>query len=150
MAESLFKESGVEFLRSNAQALTKVINFTKVNLENTICQSINASVSVQVMPYYEIGSRNMHRVMGRTQGQGQLQNVMGPTTETLSALKTLCDICNPDDLNVTFYNACGSTSGGLRFKDCICTGITCDMNAAQDIINGSWTLMFSDVTEIQL
>ena len=42
----------------------------------------------------------------------------------------------------------GGASNGLRFKDCICTGISCDMQAAQDIINGSWTLMFSDVTTL--
>lgn len=148
MAESLFKEAGVKDFKATGVALTKKISFNSVKLEGTICQAINASVSVQVAPYYEIGSRNMYRVAGRTQGQGQLQNVMGPTSETLTALKKLCDICKPDDLNVRLYNACGSSSGGLRFKDCICTSITCDMNAAQDVINGSWQLMFSDVTNI--
>lgn len=148
MSNSLFGESGIEVLNGTGVGLTKVINFTKTQLHGTICQSINASVSVQVAPYYEIGSRNHYRVAGRTSGQGQLQNVMGPTYESVVALSSLCNICDPDDLNVELYNACGDGQGGYIFKDCICTSVTCDMNAAQDIVNGSWQLMFSDIEQI--
>lgn len=148
MAESLFGEAGIEQLNGTGVGLTKVIDFTNTHLSGTICQSINASVSVQVQPYYEIGSRNHYRVAGRTSGQGTLQNVMGPTFESFVALHALCDLCHPDDLNVVLYNECGVDSGGYRFKDCICTAITCDVNAAQDVVTGNWTLMFSDVTNV--
>lgn len=148
MSNSLFGDSGIQELKATGVGLTKLIRFRNVPLENTICQAINASVSVQVAPYYEIGSRNHYRVAGRTSGQGQLQNVMGPTNESLTALTTLCNICKPDDLIVELYNACDSVSGGFIFKDCICTSVTCDANAAQDIVNGSWQLMFSDIEQI--
>lgn len=145
---SLFKGADVSQLLSNASGLTKVIGFDNVRLTKTICQQVQASVSVNISTVYEIGSRNAHRVMGRPSGQGSLSNIMGPTKETVSSLAKLCNICKPTALNITFVNTCGNTGGGLRFKDCVCNSVSATADAAQDIINGQWGLLFSDVEQL--
>ena len=147
---SLFKGADVSQLIASASAMTKAIHFDKVKLQKTICQSIQASVNVQISTLFEIGSRNAFRVMGRPQGQGSLGNIMGPTRETVAALATLCNVCKPDNLIITFNNdACDNkTSGGLRFKDCVCNSIQVTADAAGDSINGSWGLIFSDVEQL--
>lgn len=144
---SLFKGADVSQLISNASGLTKVISFDNVSLSKTICQQVQATVSVQISTVYEIGSRNAHRVMGRPQGQGSLSNIMGPTKETVAALAKLCNVCSPTALNITFVNQCGNTGGGLRFKDCVCNSVGATADAANDIINGQWGLMFTDVEQ---
>ena len=145
MADSLFKGADVSEIISHASGMTKAIHFDKVGLEKTICQSIQASVSVQIQTLYEIGSRNAHRVMGRPSGQGSLSNIMGPTQETVTAIAQLCNVCKPDNLIINFTNACGKPGKGLRFKDCVCNSIQAQADAAGDSISGSWGLIFSDV-----
>ena len=130
-----------------------------VNFENLIVQDISASVNIAAQTYYEIGSRRAHRVIGRPQGQGSLNNVVGPCPDVLAGLVKLCEVCSPKDLLTSSYNGCvnnadktngleeneGTTVNGLVFTDCICTGVTMSMNAQQDIVNGQWTLMFCDL-----
>lgn len=131
-----------------------------VKFENLIVQDVSASVNIQAQTYYEIGSRRAHRVIGRPQGQGNLNNVVGPCKDVLDGLVELCKVCKPHDLLTSSYNGCtganadattgieeveGTTVDGLTFTDCICTGVTMSMNAQQDIVNGQWTLMFSDI-----
>ncbi len=145
---SLFKGADISQLISNASGLTKSISFDDVKLAKTICQSVQATVQVNIQTLYEIGSRNAHRVMGRPSGNGSLSNIMGPTKETVSALAKLCNVCKPTNLNINFVNQCGTTSGGLRFKDCVCNSVGATADAAGDSINGSWGLIFSDVEQI--
>lgn len=145
---SLFKGADISQLISNASGLTKSISFDDVKLQKTICQTVGATVSVNIQTLYEIGSRNAHRVMGRPSGQGNLSNIMGPTRETVAALAKLCNVCKPTNLNINFVNQCGSTSGGLRFKDCVCNSVGANADAAGDSISGTWGLMFSDVEQI--
>lgn len=145
---SLFKGADVSQLISNAAGLTKSISFDNVKLARTICQQVQAQVSVQIRTLYEIGSRNAHRVMGRPSGTGSLSNVMGPTKETVSALAVLCNVCKPTNLNINFVNQCGTTSGGLRFKDCVCNSVSATADAAGDSISGTWGLIFSDVEQL--
>jgi len=116
-------------------------------LTNVIVQDIQASVSTPVQTFYEIGSRNVHRVAGRPQGQGNLNNVVGPCDETLAVLAQLCNFCTPADLNIVLSDTCHNTSAKLVFTDCICTGITITANAANDVINGSWQILFIDLNK---
>lgn len=156
---SLFNGANVGKLASHVAGLTKKISFTKtsgnsadVNLERCICQTITASVQVGLNTYYEIGSHNAYRVMGRPQGNGSISNIMGPTKETVQAIAALCDICNPHNLNVQFVNMApcpeDKTGGGLIFKDCICNSVQVNAEASQDLINGTWQFVCTDVMQI--
>lgn len=117
-----------------------------VKFEDLIVQDIQASVNVAVQTYYEIGSRKAHRVVGRPQGQGSLNNVVGPCDAVLNGLVKLCQVCKPKDLITASYNGCANKEvKGMRFTDCICTGVSMSMNAQQDIVNGQWSLLFCDL-----
>lgn len=116
-----------------------------ISITNAIIQDIQATVSVPVQTFFEIGSRNAHRVAARPQGQGTLSNVIGPCDQTIEALAQLTNFCNPHDLVIELSNTCRTTRRKLKFTECICTGLTVTANAANDIINGSWQLLFLDL-----
>lgn len=126
-------------------AQTNFIQFTGQKLTNVIVQDIQATVSTPVQTFFEIGSRNAHRIAGRPQGQGTLSNVIGPCDQVITALTSLCNFCSPKDLNINRSSTCHSVSKKLVFTDCVCTGVTIAANAANDIINGTWQLIFLDL-----
>lgn len=161
MAKSLFNGADVANLEGNIVGLTKAISFSpsggqggagkEPDLARCICQNITASVQIGLNTYYEIGSSNAYRVMGRPQGTGSISNIMGPTRETVNNLAKLCDICNPHNLNVKFINKApckNQTGGGLIFKDCICNQVQITAEAAQDLINGTWQFVCTDVQKM--
>ena len=130
-------------------AQTSKISFANHTMENAIIQDIQATVSVPVQTFFEIGSRNAHRVAARPQGQGTLSNVVGPCDCTVDILAELCDFCSPDDLVIEFSETCHKPSAKLTFTSCVCTGVTITANAANDVINGSWQLIFLDLERKQ-
>ncbi len=146
MGTSLFKDAGVVSIASHTMGLTSQVTLGGSSLANVICQNIQATVTANIQTLYEVGSRNAHRVIGRTTGQGTLSNVIGPTAQSLSVMKQICDVCSQKDLQISFPNKCkGSSPSPLIFKDATCISITCTVDAQNDLINGQWSVIFSDV-----
>ena len=65
-----------------------------------VAQSITCSCARQPTIVYEIGSKNYYAVDAKPQGQGRLQNILGPTRQSLESLKTLGDICKQKKITI--------------------------------------------------
>jgi len=147
MGNSLFNGVDIQPIVDTAVGLTKAIKFDGLPLTKVICQNITASVNVALNNYYEIGSKNAYRIMGKPQGSGSVSNILGPTAETVTTLKALCNVCQPKDLIVEFVDTVckGTKAPTLKFKDCVCNSVQITADAAQDIINGTWQFICTDV-----
>jgi len=132
-----------------------------------LVQGINFTYSQQVTRLYEVGSNggtaagggertNMYYVGGRTQGQMQLNRVVGPNA-TIKALYeqygNVCKACdNPLELTLQETNCCesGVAVTGDRnielvytLKYCVLTQIGISLQAQDMIINEQSQVMFS-------
>lgn len=126
-----------------------------VKFEGLIAQSVTAGVKRAPQMLYEIGSNNYYIVDSKPSGSGQIKNILGPATSTLSALKKLGDICQPTNIQFKLKNcACfpnGSKGGGgssgdtYTFVGGFLTGVTLAASSDSFAVAGQWDFVFQDL-----
>lgn len=130
------------------------------DFDGLVAQSITCSCARQPAIIYEIGTKNYYAVDAKPQGQGRLQNVLGPTRQSVQTLQTLGDICNPTRISITIkkcscfcdkdkgtgYGFFGSdTSNSLLFRGGFLSNVTLSATAKDLVVQGSWDFIFQDL-----
>lgn len=155
---------GSSIFTSNTTALKSSLELatTHITLGGTmtglVAQSVNANMTRSIQHMFEVGSTDSYYIAGRPQGNGSLANIIGPTDASISTIATLGQLCDPKDLEVIPHKYCetgasgrGGGGGGKSaskyiFKNAVLTGITiAAAPGAQDMINGTWQYIFTDV-----
>ncbi len=96
-----------------------------------------------IVPVYYVG--------GRTNGQGTLARVLGPSSATLCAFyEKMGDVCAPQNLTFTMSAQCSAASTGSKVtysvQDAVMTNMGVSIGAQDMIVNENVTLMFANLT----
>lgn len=128
------------------------------DFDGLVAQSITCSCARQPTIVYELGSKNYYAVDAKPQGQGRLQNILGPTRQSLESLQTLGDICNPTKITIgiqkcsCFCDTFKDTDYGfsdsevsLVFTGGFLSNVTLAATAKDLVVQGSWDFIFQDL-----
>ena len=125
-----------------------------VQFDGLIAQSVTAGVKREPQMLYEIRSNNYYIIDSKPQGSGQIKNVLGPATATLSALKKMGDICQPTNIQFKLKNCTCSPNGSTRssgggdtytFVGGFLSGVTLAASADSFAVAGQWDFLFQDL-----
>ncbi|MBQ2619746.1 MAG: hypothetical protein IJF84_00235 [Thermoguttaceae bacterium] len=128
---------------------------SSVKFDGLIAQSVTAGVRRQPQIIYEVGSNNYYVIDSKPAGTGQIRNILGPATSTLSALKKLGDICQPTNIQFKMKN-CTCTPDGSKssnsgskesytFVGGFLTGVTLAAQSDSFAVAGQWDFLFQDL-----
>ena len=118
--------------------------------DGLVAQSLGFGIQRQPAIIYEVGSTNYYVVASRPSGGGRLENVFGPSTAALNAIRDLADICKPTEFKITLKNCTcrneGNTSSKtLTFTGGFLTGLDIAASAQSPVAQGTWTFVFQDM-----
>ena len=118
--------------------------------DGLVAQSLGFGVQRQPSIIYEIGSTNYYVVASRPVGGGQLQNVFGPSTAALNAIRSLADVCKPTEFKITLKNCACRNDGGSKSKTLTFTGgfltrLNISASANDPTAQGTWEFVFQDM-----
>ncbi len=101
----------------------------------------------QITRLYEIGTRNVFYVGGRTQGQLTLARVVGPRSLLSAFYQTYGDVCNALTNTMTFSmaNRCNATNGTYTAKFCVLQSIGVNVGAGDMVIGEQSSCIFSSL-----
>ena len=71
-----------------------------------ILQDTGFNFAQQVALLYEVGSNNAYFIGGRSQGQAQVGQVVGPTLFGAALIQRYGDMCTPQDLSLAMGTDC--------------------------------------------
>lgn len=127
------------------------------NFNGLIAQSITCSCARQPTIVYEIGTKNYYAVDAKPQGTGRLQNILGPTKESIESLRILGDICNPTRISINIKKCscfCDNSitkpkkldeERGLTFTGGFLSNVALSATSKDLVVQGSWDFMFQDL-----
>lgn len=122
--------------------------------EGLCAQGIQAQAGQQPQMIYELGTNNYYEIASKPSGSGTLQNVFGPTSASITALKELANLCHETKLKIQVVdcaNNCDKTipSGGqtMVFAGGFLTSVQLSATAQSFLLNGSWSFTFQDLQE---
>lgn len=119
--------------------------------QGMLAQSINWSYVQNVQRIYEVGSNYVYLVAGRTQGQAQINRIMGPTALATAFYSTFGDVCQAWKNSITFaaIARCGTTGSGISSQtvsitlgNCVIQSYGGGIQAEQMVVNEQIQLMY--------
>ena len=123
------------------------LNFQGIGDAGFLVQNLSFQYSQQVTRLYEIGTRNVFYVGGRTAGQLTLSRVVGPRSLLSAFYQTYGDVCNALTNTMTFSmaNRCDNTNAQFIAKFCVLTSIGINVGAGDMVIGEQSSAMFSSL-----
>ena len=131
--------------------------------DGLVAQSITCSCARTPTIIYEIGSKNYYAIDAKPQGQGRLQNILGPTKQSIESLKTLGDICNPTKITIQIkdcscfcdtdkltnygFNPFTDEGVGLTFTGGFLSNVALSATSKDLVVQGSWDFIFQDLQQ---
>lgn len=135
------------------------IGSTSGGLVGALVQQIQITYRRQVNRILELGSDNTYYVVGRSEGDAQMQNIVGPSDSVQKAIDSLADACEVTK-NVIKISAdtqfCATDAGGasgnkgsvaLTLEGCILTQIGITISTQDFTIVQTAGIMFSSLTK---
>jgi hypothetical protein len=122
------------------------------SLEGALVQQVQIQYERQLTRIWELGSRNQYYVEGRTQGQGSLQQIVGPKGIVTGLLSELSDICKATSraLTLTAGNRAGScgveAEATMQLAGPVATSVSMGANSAEFVVNSGLVLMFTGMS----
>lgn len=118
-----------------------------------LVQSMNVGYTQTINRLYEIGSPYIYYVGGRTQGQLNVNRVIGPKGTIAAMYVRFGDVCraktNVINLELTETDCSADGGGAFRttytMKNCVITQVGLSVEAQAMIINESTAMMFSSL-----
>jgi hypothetical protein len=89
-------------------------------LAGALVQSIQVAYSRSITRVWELGSLNQFYIQGRTEGQGSLQQIVGPAGIVSALLTGMSDICTASGQTMSLSaanNACAGAAGTAVMLD---------------------------------
>jgi len=118
---------------------------------SVLIQQMNASYQQNITRLYEVGGDRSYYIGGRTQGQLQLNRVVGPTATIKAFYKKFGDVCQARNNNIelelteTDCSGAGGVGGGsIKYlcKFCVLQQVTIGVQAQDMVINESSSMIF--------
>lgn len=103
-------------------------------LLRTLSQQLRFNYAQAVNQVYELGTQNIYYVVGRTQGQGSIASIAGPSNTVCEIYRTYGDACRAKENTITL---------SMENTDC---SITVDGEAAGP--SATFTLSFVVLTSV--
>lgn len=119
-----------------------------------LVQQISVTYNQAVTRLYEVGSANIYYVGGRTQGQAQIQRIIGPSTVLGRFYEKFGDVCKAATNNIiltvtetdcSVNRVPGQVATSYQLRLCVLTDINMSVNARDMIIGENCQLMFSSL-----
>jgi hypothetical protein len=118
---------------------------------NTLVQQVQMSYAQTITRLYEVGGKNIYYVGGRTQGQMNVNRVIGPVGTVCAFYEKFGDVCQAVG-NILTINlggdaaaGCSSAEGAYTMKHIVITQVGIAVAAQDMIINENTTMMFSSL-----
>jgi len=123
-----------------------------------LVQNLGVNYAQQISQLWELGSNRTYYVAGRTNGNANMQRVMGPTRIIQAFYNTFGDACNAD-ANILELSLGGAACGGealteelagetgydFLLKFCVINNIGFNVAAANMMINEAIAIMFGSL-----
>ena len=116
-----------------------------------IIQNVQWQYQQNVTRLYEVSSDQVFLVAGRTQGQAQIQRVLGPTALSEDFYSTFGDVCNMENNDMVFsaQTDCTADPAGnyddtitITLKHCVIVQVGGNIAAKDMVINESLGILF--------
>lgn len=117
-----------------------------------LVQRVALTYQQNIARLFELGSGNFYYVGGRAQGEASLDKVLGPGQLIESLIETYGDLCNPQDLQMTYEGGCANNSqqrNGLTIScgSCVATSFGINVAAQDAIVNENIRLVIGWITQ---
>lgn len=122
------------------------------SLEGALVQQVSIQYERQLTRIWELGSRNQYYVEGRAQGQGSLQQIVGPKGIVTGLLNELSDTCTATTraLTLTAGNRAGSCGvdgeATMHLAGPTATSVTMGASAQEFVVNSGLVIMFTSMS----
>jgi len=116
-----------------------------------LVQQLQFTYAQTITHLYEVGGANIYYVGGRTQGNLNVNRVIGPTGTICALYSTYGDVCNAKQNVITLalqQTDCSTGAGGKNtytMKNCVITQTGIAVAAQDMIINENTTMMYSSL-----
>jgi hypothetical protein len=114
-----------------------------------LTQTLNFTYQQQITRLFEVGTTAVYYVAGRSQGQGTIAQVLGPTPVFLAFYATYGNVCNAATNTLFFQigigcNLPGDTGVGMRLtlNGVVLTSISLAVQAQDMVFNQNLAFMF--------
>ncbi len=125
------------------------LNFAGVGNAGLLLQSIQLQYQLAVTRLYELSSRNVYYVGGRTQGQASMTRVIGPRTLLSAFYEQYGDVCRArgNTLTLSVDGDCDSAGRNAAYtaRYCVLSSVGIQITAGEMVISESSSLMFSSL-----
>lgn len=154
MAEDIFNRN-VSKLEGVFTSDAAVLEFTGGGAGDRfsqLVQQVQFSYAQTITRLYEVGGPAIYYVGGRTQGQMNVNRIIGPKGTVCGFYNKFGDVCGANEnvigLDLTAKDCvAGGESGGGKYtmKNCVITQVGIAVAAQDMIINENTTMMFSSL-----
>jgi hypothetical protein len=120
-------------------------------LVGALVQSIALNYSREITRVWELGSLNQYYIQGHTQGQGQMQQIVGPqgvVSAMISALASICD-ASGNVLSLSAANEACSGNAGLTITLTapLATNVSMGAQAQNMVVDSGMTFTFVSMSQ---
>ena len=114
MASDLFGRSDVKLGGAMSAEATKV-TFSEMSTTGLLLQRLQIQYAQQVSRIYALDTPHTYLIAGRTEGQMEANQVLGPSGVMTAFYKKYADVCNVTGiLNISAEAGCHSGEGGSK------------------------------------
>ncbi len=153
MANPIFKQNNVK-VKNVFTAKQAKLNFGITGVTGVLVQGLNFTYAQNITRLYEIGSgddpQNVYYVVGRTQGQMQINRVIGPNKTITEMYKVFGDACKACDNPMTLSlgatetdECCPAHELKYFLKGCALQQVGISLQAQDMLINEQCQVIFS-------
>ncbi len=123
------------------------------DFRGALVQQLQISYMRQITRVWELGSRDQFYIEGHVEGQGTLQQIVGPKGLVSSLLTNLSDICSATSRTLSLSaanNACGgitSTGTNLTLESPVATRYTFGASVQNFLIDSGLEITFTGLRQ---
>lgn len=155
MANPIFKKNNVK-VKNVFTAKQAKLDFGTTGVTGVLVQGLNFTYAQNITRLYEIGSgddpQNIYYVVGRTQGQMQVNRVVGPNKTITKMYEVFGDACRACDNPMTLSlgateadNCCPVNEMKYFLKGCALQQVGISLQAQDMLINEQCQVIFSSM-----
>ena len=143
---------GGAFAADSAALTFTGIGNPQLSNAGTLAQNLQVTYQQPIVRLYELGDLFEYFVVGRPQGNGVINRVIGPRILLYAFYTTFGDACNAvnNDINILATTACNSTTGksttgdtmDFTLKSCVLTTYGLSVAAQDMVFNETLPFMF--------
>lgn len=144
----IFSPQSGQFFNGAFRADTATVTIGGIDGCGLLLQQLNFTYRQQITRLYELGSSGVYYVAGRSQGQLNVSEIIGPTSIALGFIRQFADVCQAQNNNIDIGATLGCDKAGevsFRYKiqGCVISTISAAVQAQDVIINQQLQMEFA-------